>query len=148
MAEQKTPSELLRYVDKAGRDNNFSLAVDICDKIISEFPDSEEAKEAKEKKENLEVLKRNPPKQYSPNLSTNNPKKSYVLQFILTVFLGPLGLLYSRPAGAIILIIIAVMIFFYSATFYGRSLNGLYLIIWIISIIGGLTGVKAHNSQS
>ncbi|PTY35975.1 hypothetical protein BGP77_01225 [Saccharospirillum sp. MSK14-1] len=64
-----------------------------------------------------------------------NPK-SYLITFLLTVFLGPLGLLYSSIAGGLILLIIALSTFF---TVF------MPILCWLLSIPLGLYATYRHN---
>ncbi len=67
--------------------------------------------------------------------------KSLSTQFAATLFLGPLGLVYSSMATAVFFtLLLAVMVF---------SNLGLYSValIWPLSIVTGLLMVKLHNDQ-
>lgn len=63
-------------------------------------------------------------------------KKSYVLALILTVLLGPLGLLYASAVGGIILIVLAVVTF---PTVIGP------IAAWALAVLVGLFAVYRHN---
>lgn len=64
-------------------------------------------------------------------------KKSQLASFLLTFFLGPLGLLYSSVAGGIILFIIALVSW---PTFVGPVL------CWILAIVVGAFCTAKHNA--
>lgn len=59
------------------------------------------------------------------------PQKSVVAAFFLTLFFGPLGLLYATVAGGIVLIILAILI---GVVTFGFGA----LITWPVSIIWGV----------
>jgi hypothetical protein len=65
-------------------------------------------------------------------------EKSRTLSFFLTLFLGPLGLLYSSVVGGVILIILAVATF---PTIIGP------LICWILAIAIGDHCAHKHNKS-
>ena len=62
--------------------------------------------------------------------------KSYWASFFLTLFLGPLGLLYSSIAGGLILLIVAIVT---ALTVF------VPIICWVISIPLGLYTTYRHN---
>lgn len=67
-------------------------------------------------------------------------KKSQLTSFILTLLFGPLGLFYSTIAGAIAMIVAAIL--------FGSITLGLaLLIIWPLSILLGIFAVMRHNKQ-
>jgi len=67
--------------------------------------------------------------------------KSLSTQFALTLFFGPLGLLYSSVAAAVFLsLVLAVLYFTVLGTFA-------VFLMWPVAIIVGLVFVKMHNDQ-
>lgn len=67
-------------------------------------------------------------------------KKSYLVQFILNVFFGPLGLFYSSVAAAIAFTIAAVMVAF--VTFFVGA-----FFVWPITILVGFYTVSRYNKK-
>lgn len=67
-------------------------------------------------------------------------QKSVGIAILLTVFFGPLGMLYSTVTGAIVMIIVNLLAIFLTA--------GLGLIItWPICIIWGAVAASSHNKK-
>ena len=66
----------------------------------------------------------------------NLNEKSRMTSFILTVFFGPLGLLYTSVIGGLVLTIIAMVTF---PTIYGP------LICWFLAILIGDSAAHSHN---
>ena len=62
--------------------------------------------------------------------------KSRLVSFILTVLLGPLGLFYSSAAGAVILIVLAVVTL---PTVVGP------FVCWGLAVLWGDTAAHRHN---
>lgn len=67
-------------------------------------------------------------------------KKSQLISFLLTLFLGPIGLFYSSVAAALGFIIAAIA---FGAVTYGVGA----LIIWPISILVGAAMVSKYNQK-
>lgn len=65
-------------------------------------------------------------------------KKSQAASLVCTLFLGPLGLLYSSVLGGIVLTIIAVAT---AGTIIGP------ILCWPISILAGALSVRSHNKN-
>lgn len=65
-------------------------------------------------------------------------KKSILLAILLTLFFGPLGMLYSTVSGAIIMLIISVIIGFFS---FGIGV----FITWPICIIWGALAARGKK---
>lgn len=63
-------------------------------------------------------------------------EKSRTISFILTLFFGPLGLLYSTVAGGLILIVVAILTGF---TIIGPA------ICWVLAIAIGDHCTHRHN---
>jgi len=79
--------------------------------------------------------------QESPKIVVVNAnKKSLVASILLTLFFGPLGLLYSSVSGGIIMIIVTVLISIFTL---GLGL----LISFPICIIWGIIATNAHNAK-
>ena len=68
------------------------------------------------------------------------PTKSVGVSILLTIFLGPLGMLYSTIAGALIMFIVSVIGIIFTA---GLSL----IITWPICIIWGAVAVTDYNDM-
>ena len=64
--------------------------------------------------------------------------KSQVLGFVLTLLLGPLGLLYSSWVAALILCVIAIAS---AASIIGP------IICWMLAILIGFLTVSKHNEK-
>ena len=64
--------------------------------------------------------------------------KSSTTGFLLTLFLGPLGLFYSSWIAALILCVIAI---FSAATIIGP------IICWIIAMIISFSSINSHNEK-
>lgn len=67
-------------------------------------------------------------------------KKSYLVQFFLNLFFGPLGLFYSSVAAAIAFTIAAVMIAF--VTFFIGA-----FFVWPVTILVGFYTVSRYNKK-
>jgi len=67
--------------------------------------------------------------------------KSLSTQFALTLFFGPLGLLYSSVASAVFLSLVLAVLYF---TVMGTLA---VFLMWPVAIIVGLVFVKMHNDQ-
>jgi hypothetical protein len=82
--------------------------------------------------------------QYHPNqpqvIIVNNQQKSQALGFILALFFGPLGLLYSSITAGIIMFIIDIPVFFLSFGF------GLLLTNFICAILA-LYYINKYNAK-
>ena len=68
------------------------------------------------------------------------PTKSVGISLILTILFGPLGMLYSTVSGGIIMLILAVIIGFFTLGF-GVA------IVWPISIVWGAVAVSSSNQK-
>lgn len=68
----------------------------------------------------------------------NLSEKSRAVSFLLTLLLGPLGLLYSSIAGGIILIIVAVVS---APTIIGP------IVCWLLAILIGDHCTHKHNKS-
>ncbi|CAL2084285.1 hypothetical protein [Tenacibaculum dicentrarchi] len=89
------------------------------------------------------------------NITVNSNQKSVGISLLLTIFLGPLGLLYSTNTGFIVMLIFNIflaIITTISTLFLGFL--GLFIlifgfsVIWIIQIIWGIIAVNNYNSQN
>ena len=66
----------------------------------------------------------------------NLNKKSRITSFLLTLLLGPLGLLYSSVIGGIVLLIIAILS---APTLIGP------MVCWFLAVIIGDSATHKHN---
>lgn len=67
--------------------------------------------------------------------------KSHLVGLVLTFFFGPLGLLYASPIASVVMIILTLIVGFF--TF------GLGLILgWLISIIWSILAIILHNRKA
>ncbi len=66
--------------------------------------------------------------------------KSQLVQFLLALFFGPLGLFYSSTAAALFWIILAIVIGFVTL---GLGFVG----IWLLSIVTGFFTVSGYNQR-
>ena len=67
-------------------------------------------------------------------------KKSYVLQFILTLLFGPLGMFYSSTAAALAFLLAAIV-------FGGFTFGAALLLIWPLCIVVSLFMVSNFNGK-
>lgn len=65
-------------------------------------------------------------------------RKSQILQLILTVFLGPLGLIYSSVGWGLLLLLIGGGLFWTVVV---------PVVCWILAILIGLSKVSTHNAN-
>ncbi len=68
------------------------------------------------------------------------PTKSMGISLILTFLFGPLGMLYSTVGGGLVMIVVSVILAFFTL---GFSL----LITWPISILWGAMATSGHNKM-
>lgn len=68
------------------------------------------------------------------------PTKSVGVSLLLTFFFGPLGMLYSTIAGALVMIVVSVVLGFFTL---GFSL----LLTWPISMAWGAMAVSSYNQK-
>ena len=68
-------------------------------------------------------------------------KKSYVLQFILTLLFGPLGMFYSSTAAALAFLLAAIV-------FGSFTLGAALLFIWPLCIVVSLFMVSNFNEKA
>lgn len=97
----------------------------------------------------------------------NQPQKSLGLAFLLTFLFGPLGLFYSSVVGGIVMILVSIVSSFLFYALVVNRLNyydpgytntgstwitllacGIWLGIYLISIVWGVAAASAHNSRS
>lgn len=69
-----------------------------------------------------------------------NETKSVGIAILLTVLFGPLGMLYSTVPGALIMIVVSIVLGFFTL---GFSL----LLTWPLSIVWGAMAASAHNQR-
>lgn len=67
--------------------------------------------------------------------------KSVGVAILLTFFFGPLGMLYSTVSGALIMIVVSVVLGFFTLGF------SLFL-TWPISIAWGAMAASSHNQRA
>lgn len=67
-------------------------------------------------------------------------KKSMVAALLLTFFFGPLGLLYSTISGALILLVLTVVIGFF-------TLGIGFFVGWLASMIWAAIAVSSNNKK-
>lgn len=67
-------------------------------------------------------------------------KKSMVAALLLTFFFGPLGLLYSTVSGALILLVLTVIIGFF-------TLGIGFIVGWLASMIWAAIAVSSNNKK-
>lgn len=67
--------------------------------------------------------------------------KSMATAVILSLFFGPLGLLYTSVIGAIVMFLINIPVFFLTAGF-GLILTNIICVIWAV------ISVNSHNAKS
>lgn len=69
-----------------------------------------------------------------------NETKSVGIAILLTALFGPLGMLYSTVPGALIMIMVSIVLGFFTL---GFSL----LLTWPLSIVWGAMAASAHNQR-
>lgn len=74
----------------------------------------------------------------------NVQEKSLLVAFLLTLFLGPLGMLYSTIIGGLIMIAVYLVIIGLSVVTLGMA-TVLFLPAWIICIAWGMIAAKNRN---
>lgn len=74
----------------------------------------------------------------------NVQEKSLLVAFLLTLFLGPLGMLYSTIIGGLIMIAVYLVIIGLSVVTLGMA-TVLFLPAWIICIAWGMIAAKIRN---
>jgi len=71
-----------------------------------------------------------------------NPYKSVAGSIFLTLFLGPIGLLYATFWGAIVMLILALI----AVSFASASVVFFWL-VWFVCIYVGVIAVNRHNKK-
>jgi len=71
-------------------------------------------------------------------------EKSLLVAFLLTLFLGPLGMLYSTIAGGLIMLVVYLAIFGLSIVTLGMA-TVLFFPAWVICIAWGMISAKSRN---
>jgi len=81
-------------------------------------------------------------RRFSSDFLTGNAMlKSLTSQFALTLFLGPLGLVYSSVAAAVFLTLVFAVLYFTAMGPFA------VLLMWPVAIVTGLVFVKMHNDR-
>lgn len=88
----------------------------------------------------MEELQNTPQKDRNQTVVIIRNQKSIGLSILLTLFFGPLGMLYSTVSGGIIMLIISVVIGFLTFGFGA-------LFTWPICIIWGAVAASRSNTQ-
>jgi len=73
------------------------------------------------------------------------PFKSAFLGLILSLFLGPIGLLYVSWLGSIIMLVITCILLAISIQF--PAVSFLFVIAWAVSIYWTVMRVEVHNAR-
>lgn len=71
-------------------------------------------------------------------------EKSLLAAFFLTLFFGPLGMLYSTIAGGVIMLVAYLAILGLSLLTLGVA-SALFLPAWIICIVWGMIAAKSRS---
>ena len=71
-------------------------------------------------------------------------EKSLLVAFLLTLFFGPLGMLYSTIAGGIIMLVGYLVILGLTVVTLGMA-SALFIPAWIICIVWGVIAAKNRN---
>lgn len=71
-------------------------------------------------------------------------EKSVLLAALLTLFLGPLGMLYSTAVGAIVMIVVYLAILGLSVVTLGMG-SILFLPAWAVCIVWGVIAAQKRN---
>ena len=81
------------------------------------------------------------PSDHQQHIIVVKSQKSIGLAILLTLFLGPLGMLYSTVAGGIIMFFVNLLMLFFTA--------GLGLILtWPLSIVWAAIAARGNNIHS
>ena len=92
---------------------------------------------------NNQTLNQTPP----PAAATVNvfqvQEKSLLAAFLLTLFLGPLGMLYSTIAGGLIMLVVYLVILGLSVVTLGMA-SLLFLPAWIVCIVWAMIAAKSR----
>ena len=80
--------------------------------------------------------------------------KSVGIAFILILFFGPLGMLYSTIKGGVVMLILPIPIFIIMFT---RAISGnldgialgliFFIFYWVICLVWGVTAVNSYNNN-
>lgn len=80
------------------------------------------------------------------NVTIAGPRKSMAAAVILTIFFGPLGLLYASITGGLVMLgayVLAIVV-----TFFTLGLGAvLFPILWILCIVWAILGVQGKDQQ-
>jgi len=71
-------------------------------------------------------------------------EKSLLVAFLLSLFFGPLGMLYSTIAGGVIMLVVYLAIFGLSLITFGMA-SLLFLPAWIVCIVWAMIAAKSRN---
>ena len=74
----------------------------------------------------------------------NVQEKSLLVAFLLTLFFGPLGMLYSTIAGGVIMIVAYLVIFGLTVITLGMA-SMLFVPAWIVCIAWGMIAAQKRN---
>ena len=74
-----------------------------------------------------------------------NPHKSLTAAILLSVILGPIGLLYSSFVSSLIMTILFLLVMVVSAI--GLKLNVIYMLLWVISIFLSASATIRYNKK-
>lgn len=92
---------------------------------------------------NNQTLNQTPP----PAAATVNvfqvQEKSLLVAFLLSLFFGPLGMLYSTIAGGVIMLVVYLAIFGLSLITFGMA-SLLFLPAWIVCIVWAMIAAKSR----
>lgn len=66
--------------------------------------------------------------------------KSVGVAFLLTFLFGPLGMLYSTVAGALVMIVVSIVLGFFTLGFS-------FFVTWPICMIWGCLAASSHNQK-
>lgn len=76
----------------------------------------------------------------SPHTVIVAPTRSVGVALLLTFFFGPLGMLYSTVSGALVMIVVSVVLAFFTL---GLS----FFLTWPICMIWGAVAASSHNQK-
>lgn len=74
-----------------------------------------------------------------------NPYKSLAAAIMLSVILGPIGLLYATFVGSLIMTLLFLFVTLIS--FFGIKVGAFYLLFWMISIFWCVAKVNRYNKK-
>lgn len=118
--------------------NPLLMACKVCKKEISKT--AKQCPYCGESYENITAIQQEEKQEMTPEKYVAEAGKSRITSFILTLILGPLGLLYSSVVGGVIMIVVAIGL--------GSVTGGVGgLLLWPVSVIMGDSFTYNYNKR-